>query len=154
MINMKPVELWKKYISLNPESEDKSYNIFHFGDSKEAANKLADLVMQGIKTATSSCLYSYRVNNESIPKKDQHSVITDWKGSALCIIKYTKVNIVKYNQISAKMAELEGEGDKTLKYWRSVHEPIFISACNKINKQFNDSIPIVFEEFIVVYKKD
>jgi uncharacterized protein YhfF len=151
---MKPVELWKKYISSNSEEADKNYNVFYFGDNRETANKLADLVMQGIKTATSSCLYSYRVENKQVPKKDDLNIVTDFKGSAMCIIKDTRVSLVKYNQVSAKMAELEGEGDKTLRYWRSVHEPMLKEECNKINKQFNDSTPVVFEEFIVVYKKD
>ncbi|WP_341206392.1 ASCH domain-containing protein, partial [uncultured Psychrosphaera sp.] len=77
--------------------------------------------MQNIKKATSPSLWWFHANDEILPNVGDLNIITNWNGEAQCIIETTKVSIVPFNEITEEYAALEGEGDKTLKYWKQVH---------------------------------
>ncbi|MBR3241422.1 MAG: ASCH domain-containing protein, partial [Parasporobacterium sp.] len=65
-----------------------TYEAWPFG---EAPDKLADLVLQGIKTATCSAYDLYQINNEPLPQAGDYSVILNSSEEAVCIIKTIKV---------------------------------------------------------------
>ena len=44
----------------------------------------------------------------------------------------------------------EGVGDRTLAFWRKVHQEFFSEELKTIGKAFDDGIEIVCEEFEVV----
>ncbi len=135
-------ELWKKS-GLSGE-----YEAWAFGG---APDKLADLVIRGIKTATCSALVLYEHDNELIPKAGDYSVILDSKDNALCIIQTTRVYIESFNKVSAQHAYKEGEGDRSLEYWREVHEEFFTEELKSINQDFDENMKLVCEEFELVY---
>ena len=89
--------------------------------NEKDANECAELVLNDVKRATASCLYSYELEQEPLPEVGDISVVTDWSGIEKCIIKVEKVEIIPYNEITEEFARTEGEGDKSLKYWREVH---------------------------------
>ena len=125
------------------------YEAWAFG---EAADKLADLVLKGIKKATSSAYIVYKIENEPVPKEGEYSVILNSKGDAVCIIKTTKVNIWKYKDVPASFAAKEGEGDLSLEYWREVHENFFTGELASVGLKFDENIEVVAEEFELVYR--
>jgi uncharacterized protein YhfF len=125
------------------------YEAWAFG---EAADKLADLVLKGIKKATSSVYIVYKIENEPIPKEGEYSVILNSKGDAVCIIKTTKVNILKYKDVPASFAAKEGEGDLSLEYWREVHKNFFTGELASVGLKFDENIEVVAEEFELVYR--
>ena len=116
-----------------------------------APDKLAKLVMQGVKTATCSALALYEYENEEIPKVGDYSVILDSDGQAVCIIRTTKVYIETFDQVSERHAYLEGEGDRSLEYWRRVHEEFFTEELKTIQQKFDTKMELVCEEFEVVF---
>ncbi len=118
----------------------------------EASDKLADLVIQGIKTATCSSYDLYITNNERIPEEGDYSVILDAKGEAVCIIKTTKVNVIPFCQVTADHAYKEGEGDRSLAYWRKVHENFLKNELSTIHQTFTEMTKAVCEEFEVVFR--
>ena len=65
-----------------------SYEAWPFG---EAPDKLAELVVQGVKTATCSAYDLYQTNNEPLPKAGDYSIILNSNNEAVCIIKTLKV---------------------------------------------------------------
>ncbi|PNH89740.1 ASCH domain-containing protein [Vibrio diazotrophicus] len=69
-----------------------------------------------------------------------------------CIIKVTDVYQLFFNEVNEEHARMEGEGDKTLAYWRNSHEAAFRKGCLDYGLEFNDTTSIVFEVFEVVYK--
>ncbi|MGO1528704.1 MAG: ASCH domain-containing protein, partial [Senegalia sp. (in: firmicutes)] len=44
------------------------------------------------------------------------------------------------------------EGDKSLEYWRKAHINFFSRELEKYDIEFSEDMPVVFEEFEVVYK--
>lgn len=124
------------------------YNAWAFG---EDADKLADLVKTGIKTATCSAYCFYELENEPLPMVGEYSVILDSSENAVCIIRTTTVYTTAFNQVSKEHAFKEGEGNRTLDYWRNVHQAFFTDELRNINRDFDNGMELVCEEFEVVY---
>ena len=124
------------------------YDAWPFG---VAANELADLTNKGIKTATASAYILYEIDGEELPKVNSYSVVLDGDDNAVCIIKTTKVYVVPFNQVSEEHAYKEGEGDRSLKYWRKVHKAFFAPQMKSAGLSFNDDMLVVCEEFEKVF---
>ena len=136
-------ELWKR------SGLSGNYEAWAFG---EAPDKLADLVVQCIKTATCSAYDLYQINNEPLPKEGDYSVILDSSGEAVCIVKTLKIYVTEFKNVSAEHAYKEGEGDRSREYWREVHVNFLTNELATINKTFDENTKVVCEEFEVVYK--
>jgi len=143
-------EMWERFVK-EKNIEDAEYDAWAFGDD---ADKLADLVRCGIKTGTSSAYPLYEVENEPLPEASGYSVILDSKDEAVCIIENTKVYVVPFGEVSSDHAFKEGEGDRSLTYWRKVHEAFFTACMEEAGLTFDESMKVVCEEFWVVYKPE
>ena len=137
-------ELWKE------SGLTGAYEAWAFGD---APDKLAELVMKGIKTATCSSYDLYQAENEPMPKAGDYSVILDSKEEAVCVIRTTKTYVTEFDEVSAEHAFKEGEGDRTLEYWRAVHEDFLTGELALINLEFSGRTKVLCEEFELVYPK-
>ena len=63
-----------------------------------------------------------------------------------------KVTIVPFHEVSVEHAYKEGEGNKTLDFWREAHEKFFTECLNQVGLKFTTDMKVVCEEFSVVYK--
>jgi uncharacterized protein YhfF len=151
MDNKTGIQLWDNYKKINPNVPN-DYEAWAFGDSKEMADELAKLVLEGKKAATASNYILYELENESLPYAGLHNIILDGEGKAVAIAETTSVEIVPFDEVTEEHAYLEGEGDRSLKYWREVHETFFKKELDAINREFHNNIPVVCERFEVVYK--
>ena len=138
-------EMWK---ASGIEAE---YEAWAFGDDPDT---LAELVRTGVKTATASAYPFYELEGEELPKAGEYSVILDTKDEAVCIIRTTKVYVTPYCEVTAEQAWEEGEGDRSLDYWRKVHEAFFRKELEAVNLPFTEDMGVVCEEFEVVYPKE
>ena len=136
-------ELWEK------SGLSGTYEAWAFG---EAPDELAELVIQGIKTATCSSYDLYQISNEPLPKAGDYGIILNSNEEAVCIIKTKKVYVTEYNQVSADHAFKEGEGDRSLEYWRMVHESFLTNELSSLHRSFDEHTKVVCEEFEVIYK--
>ena len=148
---MRAEELWKTYCEKEKIDIDTPYEAWRFGD---APDKLADLVLKGIKTATASGydLYFMEGEEEQLPQPGDYNVILDAKDEAVCVIQTTKTTVVPFDEVSEEHAYKEGEGDRSLAYWRAVHEEFFTKEFEETKNEFNGQTRILCEEFQVVYK--
>lgn len=144
--------MWGDYGKMNPNAP-KDYEAWAFGDSKEMADELAKLVLEGTKTATASNYTLYELDNEELPYVGLHNIILDGDGKAVAITETVSVEVVPFDEVTAEFAYLEGEGDRTLDYWREVHESFFKKEFHHIDQEFHDKIPVVCERFKLLYKK-
>ncbi|KZN55821.1 ASCH domain-containing protein [Pseudoalteromonas luteoviolacea] len=125
---------------------------WHFCDNEKDANECLSLVLAGIKKATSPPLWWYQANKFELPKVGDLNAVTDWGGIASCIIKTVSVDIVPFDEVDATYAFLEGEGDKSLDYWRRVHWDYYHRELADTDFSPTKSMPIICEEFKVVYQ--
>lgn len=47
-------------------------------------------------------------------------MILNSRDEAVCIIENTAVSVLPYDEVTQEMAAMEGEGDRSLAYWRQV----------------------------------
>lgn len=144
---MTPEQLWNEYKTINPAIGDK-IDAWAFGVEPD---QLADLVLKGEKTATTSAYDLYAVDGEPLPRSGSFDVVLDSQDQAVCIIEITKVTVVPFKQVSAEHAFKEGEGDKSLTYWRQVHEEFFTEWMAEAGLSFSEETGVVLEEFRKVY---
>lgn len=144
---MTPQEMWQAYKAINSKIGDQM-DAWAFGDQPD---HLADLVLKGIKIATASAYDQHLYFNESIGQVGDTSLITDSQGNAVCMIETTKIYKAPFKDVTKEHAFKEGEGDRSLAYWRQVHETLFTEWLAEIGITFTEDSLIVCEEFKVVY---
>ena len=146
---MKAFEMWEAFRQERPELP-MNFDSWAFGVD---ADDLAQLVLDGKKTATTSAYDLYDLAEEELPKEGSFDVILDEKDQAVCIIEVTKVSILPFNEVAEDHAAKEGEGDLSLNYWRRVHEELFTEWYAEEGLTFTPQSKVVLEEFRVVYPK-
>ena len=93
---------------------------FAFGDGPQLADDLLDLVVRGLKTATCS---TEDEPNTSSP--GECWVVLDGRGEPRSVIETTEVTYRRFGEVDAVFAFDEGEGDRSLDYWRNAHRNYF-----------------------------
>lgn len=128
-----------------------SYSADYFCADEVNANLCADLILRGEKTATCSLEYWYSQKGEIMPKVGHLQVVTNWQGDPVCIIEITSVSQCQYNEITAEFASAEGEGDKSLEWWKDAHWRFFSLECEELDIEVKHDMLLVLERFKVVY---
>lgn len=145
---------WRSFLDTLPEKDrenNKMPEAWAFGDGAEMADELGALVAARIKTATASLLWEYEFEGSPLPKPGDLSIILDGSGSPICLIETTAVEIKPFNQVDAQFAYDEGEGDRTLDFWRDAHWRFFTRICQEIGREPAQDMPVVCERFKLVY---
>lgn len=153
MKNDSAIQLWDEYRKSNPDAP-KDYVVWSFGGTKEVADELAKLVLDGTKTATTSNYALYELENEPLPSVGLHNIILNGEGMAVAIVETISVDVVPFDEVAALHAYLEGEGDRSLSYWREVHESFLKKELKDLHQEFHEKIPVVCERFRLIYKKE
>ena len=151
-----PEIFWKAFFSSNQKDQpalDTPYQAWAFGDSASMADNLAALVLSRQKTATASLHWVYQVENETLPQVGEFNIILNGNEVPTCITRTIQVEIKPFDQVDALFANDEGEGERTLAYWRKVHWEFFARECVAINRQTRLDMPVVCERFRLVYPK-
>lgn len=140
-------EMWAAYCQLHPDITQEM-DAWAFG---ALPDELAGLVLAGTKTATASSYDEHLHYGEPVGEVGNLSVVLDGQDNAVCIIETTNISIVPFNQVSADHAFKEGEGDRSLAYWRQVHEELFTEWLAEAGLVFTEDSKVVLEEFRMVY---
>ncbi|WP_207694784.1 hypothetical protein DOK67_0000711 [Enterococcus sp. DIV0212c] len=153
-MNQSAIDLWSQFKNEYSITHD-HYEVWAFGNSPKMADELLAHVLKREKTGTSSLhlLYKLGLEDEQIPEVGSYSVLLDGADQAQAIICTKVVDILPYSQISDVHAYLEGEGDRTLSYWRRVHQPFFEQALEEYELTFSEDLLIVYEVFELVFQK-
>jgi uncharacterized protein YhfF len=123
-----------------------------FGASPEQADELLALVLSGTKTATAGALWDYEEEGEELPEPGALGILTDGRGVPHVLLVTTQVEVVPFDEVSAKHAYLEGEGDRSLATWRTVHE-LFFTQHAVHRRGFSPDMPVVLQRFEVLYRQ-
>lgn len=145
-------EFWKDFLTLTGRCQTTNYlEVFHFDLSEKWANELLCLVLIGQKKATASSLWRYEVGSERIPEVGDLSIVTNWEGVPKCVIETIAVTLVPFSEMTYDICKREGEDD-SLESWREGHTRFFTEEGKKLGYEFSYEMPVVFEDFEVVYQ--
>ena len=146
-------EFWQRACAAVPGiAHDWPFDVWHFGDSEELARSLAELVLEGPKRATTGLLAQF---NEAtpLPRVGGLSIVTDYAGSPLMLLRTTETEIVPFQDVTQRFAGIEGEGDGSLDYWRDAHLRYFSRACGRDGYAFSPEMHVVCEVFELLFPR-
>jgi len=153
-MNQLQKEFLSKYIKCLPPKQrlnHLSIIVGYFCADEESANTCSNLILSAEKTATCSMKYWYESGSEAMPKIGNLQIVTDWNGNPTSIIETTEVSECKFSEVTAEFAALEGEGDKSLKWWRKAHWDYFCATCQDQGLKPSKDMVLILEKFKVVY---
>ena len=145
---------WRAYLDTLPADSpvrDQRYLAEGWGDSPRMADDLGALIADGTKTATCSALWEYEAEGGPLPETGVKTVVLDGNGDPLCIVETTEVEVRPYDGVDAHFAYEEGEGDRSLEYWREAHWRFFARTLPGIGKEPAMDMLLVCERFRVIY---
>jgi histidinol-phosphate aminotransferase len=99
---------------------------------------------------TASSLWDYQSSGDPLPVEGELSIILDGVGAPRALIETTRVGIVRFDEVGVEHAHAEGEGDRTLAYWRAVHER-FWREHSANPRGYAPDMPVVCERFRLRY---
>jgi uncharacterized protein YhfF len=139
-------EFWARFVAATGATA--SYRAGSFAEEfPDVATELGLLVRDGPKRATTSRLSEYQGTNEPMPAVGDHWVVTDGEGHPLCVTRTTRVDVARFGDVDEAFAWDEGEGDRTLAWWRQAHLDYFAATGQPVD----DDTPVVLERFEVVW---
>ncbi len=113
---------------------------FSFGDGPDLAEQLAALVLDGRKRAT-----CWAASDGLLTEVGKLMVMLDGAGRPHAVIETVELTQRRFNEVDAAFAHDEGEGDRTLAYWRKAHRNYFTRK-----GQFAENMMLWCERFRVV----
>ena len=146
-------DFWHRFLVEKRLPQDSTYfDCFHFELTEKWAEELLRLVLLGQKKATASSLYAFEKENLRLPEVGDFSIVTNWAGEPKCVIQTSKVRILPFREMTYDICKLEGEDD-TLASWQRGHQRFFTEEGKELGYEFTEDMPVVFEEFEVVYQE-
>ena len=142
---------WKEYWKKQNQDRPLSVRAWQFGADPDY---IAQLVIDGIKTATCSGYIFYELENEPLPTTDDYSIILNSDDKPVAIIKTVEVALTPMNEVTEEFAVAEGEGKRTYQYWWEAHEKFFRNELHAIGREFSEDMLLVCERFEVIDVKN
>ena len=146
---------WQRFLAEGTNRKTfsgRSRSAWHFCDNWKDADELVELVRAGTKRGTAGLEASYEAEKEDLPEPGDLSIILNWAGEPRCIIEALRVWSWPFDEVPQWFAEIEGEGDGSLDYWRWVHKEAFVREARELGIEFSGNSIVVCEEFTVVYR--
>ena len=142
--------MWADFCSAT--DVDAPFDAFGFGgdDTPELRDELALLVRDGPKRATAGRLADYEEAGEVIPAAGDYWIVKNSSDEAVAVIRTTQVDIMPLGDVDEQFAWDEGEGDRTLAWWKQAHLRFFASA----GTPADDETVLVLERFEKLWPAD
>jgi uncharacterized protein YhfF len=133
---------WGRFVAAT--GIDGPYTAWGFGSD---ATALGLLVRDGPKRATASLRSGYGGDADPMPSAGDLSDVLDHYGEPLCVIRTTAVEVRRFGDVDEEFAWTEGEGDRSLAYWRQAHIEFFAGEGRPVTEQTE----IVLERFELLW---
>jgi uncharacterized protein YhfF len=136
----------EKNISLPPGP----VSVTAYGDSPEMSDELLELIISGTKTAGSTLVWALDADGEAAAQVGDIEIIVDAGGNPRVVTRIVESNVVPFSEVGAEYAVLEGEGDRTLEFWRETHWDFFSRECARLGCRPSEDMPVSCAIFEVV----
>lgn len=118
-------------------------------------DRLVELVLRGVKTASTDLLAAYEHTGESLPAVGARSVLVDSADRPVGVVEVTGVRVVALGEVGFDHVLAEGEGHGSVAAWRAGHEGFWHGAemrsfLGDPGFVVSDATPVVLEGFRLV----
>lgn len=120
-------------------------HIIQFGGDTD---DLAEKVLSGKKTATSSLYDYYRMHLKEMIKVGEYVSILDSQGNRKCMVRIERSEIIRFKNITEAFAIAEGDGN--LENWLKIHTEYYSSMLEKIGKTLSGETELLCDWFKVL----
>ena len=146
-------QLSADYAAARPENvvAGQDHVVQQFGDHRQLADELLELVISGPKRATVDLVAEYVAAGEVLPRVGAHLVSCDGAGVPRAILRTIELRLGPFNSVDAAFAYDEGEHDRTLESWLAGHRRYFDRTCAARGASWSEDDETVFERFAVVW---
>ncbi|MBQ0931811.1 ASCH domain-containing protein [Ideonella sp. 4Y16] len=122
-----------------------------YGDSPALSRELLALIISGRKRAGTGLLWATLHDGEDLPQVGDIEVVIDHAGRPALVTRLTEVDIRPFDQVDARYAAIEGEGDGSLAFWRQAHQAFFARECARIGRTPAPDMPVVCSVFELLH---
>ncbi|HPU54020.1 MAG TPA: ASCH domain-containing protein [Burkholderiaceae bacterium] len=126
--------------------------VFGFGDSAELADQLADLVLAGVKRATTSLAIEFTAVGDRLPSAGDVCIVLRGNGLPVAVIERIAVVERPFGEVDEAFAAIEGEGDGSLASWRADHCAYFRRVCARHGGRFDEHTSVLCQRFEVIWR--
>jgi uncharacterized protein YhfF len=85
-------------------------------------DRLVAAVLRGEKTATSSLLAEWLLDDQELPVAGERREVLDSEDNPVAVIETTAVDVIRLGDVDLNLAREEGEGFRSVAEWRDAHE--------------------------------
>ena len=145
--------MWADYVAAHPARAraGDEHPAECFGDARELADELIELVLHGPKRATAGLLADFAAQGEPLPRIGGHWLACDGAGVPRAVLRSVDLRIGPLETVDDAFAWDEGEGDRTRDDWLRGHRRYFTRTCAARGEQFTEEHEVLFERFLVVW---
>jgi uncharacterized protein YhfF len=93
-----------------------------FAFSGPERDRLVAAVLRREKTATSSLLAEWLLDDTELPAAGERRDVLDSNDNPVAVIETTAVDVIRLGEVDLALAREEGEGFKSVADWRQAHE--------------------------------
>lgn len=139
-------QYWQRFCANTGIDVDSHYIARIFGDPEigvDIIDALVSAVKGGRKRGTTPCKVNLAHNNRSIPDVGDYWIILNSEGAPACVVRVTKVEHARFNEVDEAWAATEGEADSSLEYWYAMHRWWFKKCYRKWGVPWEEDAPIV-----------
>lgn len=144
--------MWDAYVATGGATSGVDpVGIEAFGDSPQLADELLGLVLAGRKRGTATLEAELGASGDPAPAVGDHWVMCDGAGAPRCVLRTTKVDAVRFDDVDESFARTEGEGDLSLEQWREGHRRYWQRVAARVGVPFGPDSIVLAERFVVVW---
>lgn len=119
-----------------------------FGSLPVEVDDLANKVLRGEKTATSSLLDYYNLGLKKMSKIGDRFSISNSLDKEIAVVRIIQIEVDGFGDITETFAKEEGDG--SLENWKAIHRPYYSKLLADIGRELNEDTLLVCEWFELV----
>ena len=121
-----------------------------YGESPELSQSLLAVIRSGTKRAGTSLLWAIEAEGDPVPASGDIAIVLDHRNEPALLVRVTEAYLTPFRDVTATYAVLEGEGDRSLEYWRRVHWDFFGRECQRLGREPSENMPVACCVFEVI----
>ncbi len=143
------IDLWENFREASDRSLPEDFTLLQFGNTKEMADDLANLVMAGEKTATSSLVPVNDHYNRKVSDVGDCYLLLGGNKECLAFLQVTKTDTRSFDSITPQFAKEEGDG--TFECWLEIHQAYYGYQMTLLGETLQADTNLHCEWFEVIY---
>lgn len=139
--------------ALPADTARQAYRTRSFGNDPAVSRLILDLILAGEKTGTFAVDWEFEDRPEDRPAAGDLYVVTDHTGAPTALLRITATELVPFNEVGERHVQCEGPRLRAVEPWRKLHWDFWTRTLARIGREPAADMPILYQEFELLYPK-